>query len=157
MRVVHGINPERVLETGSLDKKYRHGARVCFPDAKEFIGIDIRSGVNVDMVLDIYDIYDWFGSDSFDVVLCLHVLEHLPRPWEAVDKISSVLSEKGYLFVSVPTLGYPRHNYPGDYWRPTHEALTEVIMKDYDILDINDDRSEISKHPFINCLGRKKV
>ncbi len=152
----HSINPKSVLETGSRDNKYKAGVRACFPEAEKFVGIDIRCGPCVDVIMDIYDIGYEFGKESFDVVLCLHVLEHLPKPWNAIDQISYVLKDKGHLFVSMPTYGYPRHNHPGDYWRATHEAITEILMSDYDILNVEDDRSAISKHPFINCLGVKK-
>ena len=155
MRAEHNINPNSVLETGSRDNKYRIGARPCFTDAEKFIGIDIRRGPCVDVLMDIYDIGYEFGAKSFDAVLCLHVLEHLPKPWNAIDQISYVLKDNGYLFVSMPTYGYPRHNHPGDFWRATREAITDTLMSGYDILDVEDSASDISKHPFINCLGRK--
>lgn len=155
MREQHGIDPAHVLDTGSLDRKYRHGARICFPDAEEYVGIDIRHGPNVDIIMDIYDINNQFKPDSFDAVLCLHVLEHLPKPWEAIDQMTYVLKDDGYLFLSMPTLCYPRHSYPGDFWRATHEAIVDVLMDGYEVISIEDDASLHSKHPFINCLGRK--
>ena len=151
MRVEHDINPKTVLEVGSFDNK-GDSARSCFKSS-EYIGIDIKGGSNVDIQMSVYDIYDVFESCYFDTVLCLHILEHLQKPWVAIDCISGVLKSGGYLFVSMPTFGFPRHDYPSDYWRATHEAITEVLMADYTILDINDDRSVFSKHPFINCLG----
>lgn len=157
MRNEHDINPKSVLETGSRDNKYKKGARPCFLDADKFIGIDIRGGPCVDTIMDIYDIPYEFGPGSFDAVLCLHVLEHLPKPWVAVDQISYILKDGGHLFVSMPTYGYPRHNHPGDYWRASHEAVTDILMHDYDILSMEDDGSNVSGHPFINCLGKKRT
>ncbi|MHC4748316.1 MAG: class I SAM-dependent methyltransferase [Planctomycetota bacterium] len=155
----HSIDAAHVLDVGSLDRKYRHGARICFPNADKYVGIDIRHGPNVDIIMDIYDIENEFEPATFDVVLCLHVLEHLPKPWEAVDQMSYALKDDGYLFVSMPTYTkltyYPRHDQPGDFWRATHEAITDVLMTDYEIISTEEDASVISKHPFINCLGRK--
>jgi 2-polyprenyl-3-methyl-5-hydroxy-6-metoxy-1,4-benzoquinol methylase len=41
-----------------------------------------------------------FGDDSFDLVLCLEVLEHLPRPGTALDELVRV--GRGDVVVSVP-------------------------------------------------------
>jgi len=41
-----------------------------------------------------------FGDDSFDLVLCIEVLEHLPRPDTALDELARVSRDK--VVVSVP-------------------------------------------------------
>lgn len=153
MRVEHNIHPKTVLEVGSFDNK-GSSARPCF-EGLEYIGVDIKEGDNVDIQMSVYDICNIFEAGYFDTVLCLHLLEHLQRPWDAIDRVSDVLRDGGHLFISMPTFGFPRHNYPSDYWRATREAITDVLMADYTILDIEDDRSVFSKHPFINCLGVK--
>lgn len=153
MRVKHDIYPKTVLEVGSFDNK-GDSARSCF-EGSEYIGIDIKDGSNVDIQMSVYDVNEIFEAGYFDVVLCLHILEHLKRPWDAINCLSEVLRRSGYLFVSMPTFGFPRHNYPSDYWRATREAITDVLMANYTILNIEDDRSVFSKHPFINCLGVK--
>ena len=149
------IQPQRVLDVGSKDHNKKIGARHLFPDS-EYVGIDITEGSNVDIVADIYYLQDCFFSESFDAVLCLHVFEHLARPWIALEQIRRVLRSDGYLYISVPTFGYPRHNYPGDYWRVTHEAVSEVFMDGYNILTISDGATTFGRHPIINCLGVKK-
>ena len=154
MQKEHDIDTYYALETGSLDRKHRQGARTCFPDAT-YIGIDIKRGPNVDAQINVFELSHYYEKEVFDTVLCLHLLEHVSKPWEAMSEINWVLRPKGYLFLSVPTHGFPKHTYPKDYWRFSHEAVTEVLMEGYDILNIEDDRSKFSKHPFINCLGRK--
>jgi SAM-dependent methyltransferase len=148
------INPRRVLDIGSLDRNLEIGARKQFPDS-EYIGIDIAYGSNVDMVLSVYELDKQFDPGSFDAVLGLHLFEHLARPWEALDQIKRILPVGGYFYLSIPTLGFPRHNYPSDYWRATTAAVSEVFMDGYNILSLRDDHSKFSKHPFINCLGVK--
>ena len=85
-------------------------------------------------------------SGTFDVVLCRHVLEHLPDPRGALLRIRLLLRESGVLCLAVPnllgaqgTLGLRTH-----YFRPVHlsyfcetnllrlvlQASFEVLKKD---------------------------
>ena len=48
-----------------------------------------------------------FSPGSFDLITCLHVLEHLNRPLEALEKMADWLAPGGILFVEVPNMeGY---------------------------------------------------
>lgn len=44
-----------------------------------------------------------FNPGSFDLIICLNVLEHLPRPEAAVDRMMCALKPKGLLVISGPT------------------------------------------------------
>ena len=149
------LHPKRVLDIGSREQKGRGGARDLFPDS-QFVGIDIVEGSNVDEIVDAYDLYPHFKANYFDAVLCLHVIEHLHSIHIVLEEIDIVLTQPGgYLYVSIPTIGYPVHNHPGDYWRLTEQAVREVIMDGYEVLSLEHAKSPRGKHPFINCLGRK--
>lgn len=43
-----------------------------------------------------------FGDDSFDLVICSEVLEHIPDHRTAIDESARVLKPEGHLVVSVP-------------------------------------------------------
>lgn len=45
-----------------------------------------------------------FPPESFDVVVCWDVLEHLPRPQEALGHLISALKEDGLLIIGVPNV-----------------------------------------------------
>jgi SAM-dependent methyltransferase len=45
-----------------------------------------------------------FSNDSFDLVLCLDVLEHLQDPWTALTEIQRVLRPGGILICSLPNI-----------------------------------------------------
>jgi len=65
---------------------------------------------------------------SFDAVLCLAVLEHVPRPWDAVREMRRVLKPGGTLFCYVPFLS-PYHAMPGyygDYFRYTEDGIRSL-------------------------------
>jgi SAM-dependent methyltransferase len=61
----------------------------------------------------------------YDAVICLAVLEHVPRPWKAVEEMCRVLKPGGKLFCYVPFLS-PYHameGYYGDYFRFTEDGI----------------------------------
>ena len=43
-----------------------------------------------------------FGENSFDVVSCFHVLEHVPRPMETLHALSKIARK--YVLFAVPNL-----------------------------------------------------
>jgi len=45
-----------------------------------------------------------FGESSFDLILCLDVLEHLVDPWSVIDKLTAMLVPGGCLIASVPNV-----------------------------------------------------
>jgi len=86
---VEDVKPEefrdkRVLEVGS---GYVNGSVrpliERFMRPKEYIGIDIELGKYVDIVLPAEELVEYFGSESFDVVLSTETLEHV-KDWRKV-------------------------------------------------------------------------
>jgi hypothetical protein len=69
---------KRVLEVGS---KYVNGSvrplieRFCSP--KEYVGVDIEAGKFVDVILSAEKLVEYFGPESFDVVISTEMLEHI--------------------------------------------------------------------------------
>ncbi len=77
-----------------------------------------------DLVLDLQDID--LPDDSLDVVLCSHVLEHLPDTDRALDELYRVVKPGGHLLLLVPVL-------QGETAPPTepefHDDTTEVFWR----------------------------
>lgn len=63
-----------------------------------------------------------FGDDSFDVVVCFEVLEHLADHTSALREAARVMRPGGRLLVTVPFL-YPVHDAPYDFQRLTEHGL----------------------------------
>lgn len=63
-----------------------------------------------------------FPGDSFDAVVCLEVLEHVPAPQQVVNEIARVLRPGGRLWLSMPFI-YPLHDSPYDFQRHTEPGL----------------------------------
>lgn len=93
------------------------------------VGVDIEAGPGVDVVASVYDLP--FESESFDVVLCLSVLEHVEHPRDGIKEMRRVLKKGGTILVSVPFL-FPIHDSPNDYWRFTKYGLRKLFI-DWDI------------------------
>lgn len=62
----------------------------------------------------------------YDAVVSHQVLEHLPRPWKALEEFYRVLRPGGVLVISVPHLAR-RHELPHDYFRFTQEGVTSLL------------------------------
>ncbi len=117
-----------VLEIGSLNVKGT--VRDVVPVD---IGIDIRKGKGVDVVLDACDAVDYFGEDRFDGVVSTDALEH-SKEWKCfLQNALSVLKKDGLLLVTAAAPRKGRHDYPNDYWRFSME-MWRHIFKEQDII-----------------------
>lgn len=69
-----------------------------------------------------------FKDGSFDGLICTQVLEHVPKPWEAVVQMGRVLKPGGKLLLTVPFF-YPLHDEPYDYFRFTSHGVGQLISE----------------------------
>lgn len=57
-----------------------------------------------------------FSPDSFDVITCFDVLEHLYEPRQVLDKICEWLKPSGVFYVQVPNIDSAEAHVFGTYW-----------------------------------------
>jgi SAM-dependent methyltransferase len=69
-----------------------------------------------------------FPNGSFNAVICLEVLEHVPDPAIVVNEIARVLTPGGRAWISMPFL-YPLHDAPFDFQRYTEFGLRRDIQR----------------------------
>jgi SAM-dependent methyltransferase len=126
----------RVLEVGS---KYVNGSvrplieRFCRP--REYVGVDIEPGKYVDVVLPAERLVEYFGPESFDVVISTEVLEHV-RDWRlVVNNMKAVLKGGGYIYITTRSYGFPYHAYPYDFWRYELGDMVK-IFGDFEIIKL---------------------
>jgi len=115
------LKPGIVLEVGSGYSSYKKH----IPYTK-YLTLDIDKESKPDICCDIHNI-KW-GSDYFDAVIAIEVLEHLLHPEEAVNEIWRVLKPGGICILSTRFI-YPYHPGPKDYYRFTWDSLTHLFRK----------------------------
>ena len=108
----------RILDIGSgdrwIEKELPGDARYVALDYPA-TGVDMYGG-RPDVLADARKLP--FADGSFDAVLCLEVLEHVPHPGEVLAEIARVLKPGGQGWLSMPFL-YPVHDAPYDFQRFT--------------------------------------
>jgi len=91
-----------VLDAGAGTGIYRHLFSHCNYKSQDFCQESTTQGryTKMDYVCDITNIP--VPDESFDVILCTEVFEHLPEPVEAVKEFYRILRKGGKLFLTAP-------------------------------------------------------
>ena len=66
----------------------------------DYLGLDINRTPSTDLVADVTSMP--LASDTFDVVMCVHVLEHVSDDWAAIQELYRVVKPGGVVGISVP-------------------------------------------------------
>ena len=114
------LRGKRVLDVGSGDRPYDAlftGAGVTAFDVPGNPRADLHGSIDAIPVEDA----------SFDAVLCLQVLEHVPDPGAAVRELRRVVKPGGRVLLSTHGV-YPFHPNPDDLWRWTHTGLERLFQ-----------------------------
>jgi len=69
-----------------------------------------------------------FRDNSVDGIICNAVLEHIDKPFQAIDELYRILSKDGELALYVPWI-YPYHSAPCDYFRYTQDGIRSLTDK----------------------------
>lgn len=109
----------RTLDIGAQTGPYK----TWFPNR---VPIDIFWRPGIAVVTDAQRL--GLADESFDVVLCTEVLEHLPEPQAAIDEMFRVLKPGGTLILTTRFL-FPIHDAPHDYFRFTKFGLRHLTRR----------------------------
>lgn len=103
------VSGGRILDVGCGDGKFlwaldrRRWARTGVEFSEETVRL-VNERID-DLQLIEGDIFSSeLREDAFDVVTFWHVLEHLPRPQEVLERVHRLLSPGGWVFISLPNL-----------------------------------------------------
>jgi SAM-dependent methyltransferase len=128
-----------VLDVGCGDRPYEQ----LLAGASRIVGFDVPGNAHANLhgSIDALPVED----ASFDVVLCLQVLEHVPDPAAAVRELRRVVRPGGRVLASTHGV-YPYHPNPEDLWRWTGSGLDRLFRE-------NGDWSSVSVHAGAGTAG----
>lgn len=99
----------------------------------ELVGVDIEERPHVSHRVDVTDLP--FEDDTFDAVICIHVLEHVEADRMAMAQLHRVLRPGGWALISVPV----------DFGRSTYE--------DPDIVSPDERRAHFGEASHVRAYG----
>ncbi|HEY5476635.1 MAG TPA: methyltransferase domain-containing protein [Tepidiformaceae bacterium] len=141
------IRPEEVrardiIEVGSRDVNGSVGPHIGSLSPRGYVGVDIVEGPRVDRLCDVQDLVSVFGAESFDVVVATELLEHVEDWRGAIGNLKTVMRPGGSIFVTTRSVGFPKHDWPGDHWRFSIGDMAQIFA-DFDIEVIQRDPFDI--------------
>ena len=117
----------KILDIGSYDSSgTSFNYRSIFDENTwEYVGMDLKEGPNVDLVVS--DVYKWdeIPNESFDLVISGQAFEHMEFFWKAIEEIARILKNGGYCCIIAPSSG-PVHKNPLDCFRFTSDGMAEI-------------------------------
>ena len=118
----------RVLEIGSGRHDYgadAYSLKQQFPATCDFV----QSDFNAEFGHLVVDVTTMDFDAEFDAILCMSVLEHVDRFWDAIPRMQRALKPGGRLILSVP-MSFPYHDEPADYYRFTTHGV-RYLLRDF--------------------------
>ncbi|MCI0632509.1 MAG: class I SAM-dependent methyltransferase, partial [Actinobacteria bacterium] len=81
----------------------------------------------VHRIVDVADLVDVFGVESFDLVVSTEMLENVDNWRIAVRQMAAVTRLGGILVITTRSEGFPHHDFPADYWRFSVDQMHRIV------------------------------
>ena len=85
-------------------------------------------------------------DNTYDVVLCGQVIEHVKKIWVWISHIERMCADKGHIIIISP-VSWPYHEAPVDCWR-IYPSGMEALLEDtsFEIIDCHFESLELSRY-----------
>lgn len=114
-----------MIDIGSFEVSEKiGGVRKVLPVT---VGVDMREGPGVDLVMPGEKLLEHFGPASFDVVISCDTLEHVANWRGFLNSLWGILKPGGLCILSIASRSKGRHAYPDDYWRLTKGIVFDIF------------------------------
>jgi SAM-dependent methyltransferase len=117
--------PQPIWEFGSyhvVGQEHRGSVKGVLGDS--VVGCDLREGPGVDRIEDLHRLT--LANDSIGTALLLDTVEHVARPWQALEEIHRVLRPGGIVLMT-SHMYFPIHAHPDDFWRFTKSGFSVLL------------------------------
>jgi hypothetical protein len=137
-----------VADIGSQDVNGTYKSLIKALHFKQYIGVDIASGDNVDYVVP--ENGKWTQVPKVDVVISGQCMEHVRRPWQWINQVADVIDTGGILTLIAPWQ-WEIHRYPVDCWRILPDGMEALLAEaGLEILEVGVDQNDcfgVAKKP----------
>ena len=122
----------------------------------EYIGVDIREGPGVDLVMDDpYHLPFTLAEAEYNLIVSCSCFEHCVNPWRLMRDVVQVMAPGALLILCAP-FNWKYHPHPNDYYRYSHEGLAALCKEvGLDVVEcyMNGDINDAKRDAF--CVARK--
>ncbi|WDP87230.1 MAG: methyltransferase domain-containing protein [Desulfobacter sp.] len=126
-----------VLNIGSSDDQDKMGGcyENYFKNKASYTKLDFNQSLQADIVGNIENLKGVVSDESYDVVFCIWVLEHVKDILSAISELHRILRPNGYFIFGVP-LNLKFHSFPDDYHRYTLSGFQELLKDKFKMIEI---------------------
>ncbi len=144
----------KVIEVGSLDVNGSLRPYVESLNPASYLGIDLVAGGGVDYLCPQELMVEELGEERYGIVICTEVLEHV-RDWRLVIKnLKLVCAIGGTILLTTRSKGFPKHEYPNDYWRFEVEDMKHIFS---DCIDVVVEKDPEMPGVFVKAIMTHKI
>ena len=146
--------PKPVWEFGSYHVVgQEHRGTVKDAVHSEVVGCDLRMGPGVDRIEDLHALS--IADDSIGTALLLDTVEHVARPWRALEEVHRVLRPGGIVLMT-SHMYFPIHAHPDDYWRFTKSGF-RVLLEPFEVICVESAGMAKLPHTVVGVAGKAPV
>ncbi len=115
----------RIADVGSYDMNGTFKPLFSKP-GWQYVGLDIRPGPNVDIVLESDIRWSNVADESFDAIISGSTMEHTKLPWIFIQECVRILKRGSLICINAP-YQWGFHEHPIDCWRVFPDGMRGVL------------------------------